>query len=350
MKKFITTLVGSLIILVIGLFAISCFMGCKGEDTTKPVSKRVIKGVAAIGAFIEEGSVVQVRPAQIDGAPAELIEGVVGADGSYQVVIPESVPTEPDVTDAFMKSYILKATVPTPENGTGFIIRIWSPSMSSWIYSYSENDGAETVANVNPYTDMMIRRFYATANNASYPLNNAFDQDINNVFTSGLFHDGVTPVNIPTTQTIMTAMDLMSKILYRYYSLASIQNALLDNWEIDKGLDEVINNPLYPRLNEMLQYEFEYIYTTPDLITDGYALQPEMFDAVDVEIWSSHGDTGTVTMILRGVTYTMNKEADSVPGSNHFKCPSNTGLQLNTGEGVDIFFSDCSGTLYIKRS
>lgn len=338
------------VLVVWTILMITCFSGCKSDkDKDESPSLRVIKGIAAIGAFIEEGSTVQVRPAQVDGVPSEIIEGVVGPDGTYEVVIPEEVPVEPEVTDEFMKSYILKSGS-TPENGTGFIIRVWSPAMSTWIYSYSENDGPETIANVNPYTDMMVRRFYATANNSAYPLNNAYDQDINNIFTSGLFHDGVTPVNVPTNETITIAMNLMSKMLYRIYGLSDIQNALIDDWEIDLGLDGLLNASGRSRMNELLQYEFEYIYVTPDLITDGYAIQPEMFDAVDVEIWSSHGDTGTVTMMLRGVTYTMNKEADSVNGANHFKCQSNTGLQLNTGEGVGIYFSDCSGTLYIKRS
>ena len=296
----------SLITAIICVLWVVAIVGCGGgsSDDNGNIQKRVIKGVAAIGAYIEEGSTVQVRPAQIDGTPAELIEGVVGPNGTYEVVIPEEVPVEPDVTPEFMKSYILKSSS-TPENGTGFIIRVWSPSMSAWIYSYSENDGAETIANVNPYTDMMVKRFYATANNSAYPLNNAFDQDINNVFTSGLFHDGVTPVNVPTNETITIAMNLMSKMLYRIYGLSDIQNALIDDWSLDVGLDGLLNASGRSRMNELLQYEFEFIYNSPDLITDGYAIQPEIFDAVDVEIWSTHGDTGTVTMLLRGIYYDM---------------------------------------------
>lgn len=330
----------SLITAILCALWVVAIVGCGGNSSdNENGSKRVIKGVAAIGAYIEEGATVQVRPAQVNGSPSDLIEGVVGPNGVYEVVVPEEVP---QVTDGDSKGL-------TPENGTGFIIRVWSPSMSSWIYSYSENDGAETIANVNPYTDMMIRRFYASANNAAYPLNNAFDQDINNIFVSGLFHDGVTPVNVPTNETITLAMNLMGKMLYRLYGLSNIQNALIDDWQLDLGLDALLNASGRNRMNEYLQFEFEQIYNFPSLIIDGYAIQHEIPEAIYVEIWSTHGDTGEVTMTLRGVTYTMNKEADSVAGNNHFKAQSNTGIQLNTGECVGIQFSDYSGALMIKR-
>jgi len=290
-------------------------------------SKRTISGIAAIGAVIEEGAVVQVKPAAIEGIPSDIIEGRVLANGNYEIVIPEEIPVdnpiEDPITESTSSKSILKST--TPENGTGFLIRVWSASVGSWIYSYSPNNSAEMTANVNPYTDMMMRRFYATANNIAYPLNNANDQDINIIFVNGYFHDGVTPVNVPTPEIITKVMNLMSNMLYRIYGLSDIQNALADSWQVDLGLDALLNTAGRPRLNEILQYGFTNLFFDPDVITDGYAIQNNVGDPIIVEFWTPYGNTGNVALQYNNGTGgglqigTLIKQSDSIEGSNHFK-------------------------------
>ena len=333
MKKFIIVLMS---IVVIGNIS------CKCKDNEK---KRFLSGVASMGAYVEKGSPIQIRPASIDGEPQELLIGIIGDNGEYTVEIPPEIPPEKEP----LLSKILKAKV--PEEGTGCIIRVLSESAGSWIYSYSPNSSGDMRANVNPYTDRMMIQFYATANNETYPWLTNWDKVIGSTFAMGMFSDGITPLNVPTEETITIVMNVMSNVLQKTYGLANIQNALIDAWELNKGLDELINSLGLPRLNEFLQYEFEYLFQTPDLITSGKAVQSEVAYPVNVEIWTKYGDTGAVRMYLRGASYVMNKESDSVAGANHFTGASNTGLQLMTGESISITFDnyDCYGSLMIRR-
>lgn len=321
------------------IFALSFLWGCSPEKENKTARK--IHGKAAIGAFIEQGAQVQVRPASIDGEnPAELIEGIVGADGNYTVIIPEEIPAIPDE-----EAVPIAKSGTTIENGTGFIIRVWSESAGSWVYSYAENNGPDTISNVNPYTDMMIRRFYMTGNNNSGYL----AVDINSVFSSGKFSDG-TPINVPTTELINTAITVISKMLFRMYGIENIQNALTDTWQIDLGLDALLTAGGRGRMNEFLQYEFSNLFFDPYVITDGYAVQSEIGIPVVCEFWTQYGNTGSVTMSYRDTTglqtVTMEKQSDSVHGNNHFKGVStNTGQCMSPSSGVYIMIEDYNGGL-----
>lgn len=323
------------------LFSMILF-ACSGGSSKSKTTHRIIHGVAAIGAFIEEGAQVQVRPASIDGInPEALIEGTVGANGSYVITIPESIPIiEETVTDE--KSNTSKASG-TLESGNGFIIRVWSASASSWVYSYAENNSSDVTANVNPYTDMMVKRFYYTGNNLSGY--NAID--INTVFSSGKFSDG-TPINVPTSELINNAMTVISKMLFRMYGIENIQNALTDTWQLDLGLDALLTAGGRSRMNEFLQYEFSNLYFDPYVITDGYAIQSEIGQPVICEFWTPYGNTGNVTMSYRDntglQTVTMEKQSDSVPGNNHFKGQStNTGQCMSPTGGVYIMIEDYNG-------
>ena len=300
------------------------------QETSTKVRK--IHGVAAIGAVTEEGAIIQVRPASVDGEnPSELIEGTVGANGNYEIIIPESVPAIPDEGAA----KISKSADSFMENGTGFIIRAWSESAGSWVYSYSENDGADTVANINPYTDLFIRKFYNFANNNfGY---NAVNIDV--VFPDGKFSDGV-PINVPLKSTVDNCMEIMAKLLYRIYNIENIQNALNDSWQVDLGLDALLTAAGRNRLNEFLQYEFEYLLWKPDFIYDGYSRQPEVGQPAYVEIWTTHGDTGTATARINGIDYVMNKELDSINGANHFKVQSASFTQFSDFPRAVITFSE----------
>lgn len=315
------------------IFALSFLWSCTPENENKSV--RTIHGKAAIGAYIEEGAQVQVRPASVDGVnPANLIEGTVGADGYYEVVIPEEIPEVSDpeiITKSISKSPVFY------ENGTGFIIRVWSESAESWIYSYSENDGADTVANVNPYTDRLVRCFYNQIR--------VNQGNIDIYFPTGIKPDGGI-MTIPTSESISKIMTTMSNILYTVYGLSDIQNALNDSWQIDLGLDQLIGSIGINKLGTFLEVEFWNLLNDPDVITNGSAIHNEIGEPVYVEIWTPYGNTGKVYMTYTDIpggsqTVEMIKQPDSAEGNNHFKAVStNTGQNAMPWPTVYISIDD----------
>lgn len=307
-KYFFGALLGSSLIWAILILAVVSVVGC-GEESSK-LTKRIIHGKAAIGAFIDEGAQVQVRPASIDGEnPAEIINGVVGADGNYTIIIPEEIPAIPDE-----ESVPLTKSGTSMENGTGFIIRVWSASAGSWVYSYAENNGPDTVANVNPYTDMFVRCIYNKSR--------VNQGNIDIYFPTGLKSDG-TIMGIPTSEIVYKIMIVMSKMLYTVYGLSDIQNALLDNWEIDTGLDEMINN-LGLGVNGFLYNEYFYLIQDVEIFNNASAISSADGQYIMIDVWTSYGNTGNVNVqatSLDGVKYSavMEKQADSTENENHFK-------------------------------
>lgn len=313
----------SIIFSIIGFLI---FIGC---DDSSSKTTRTIHGKAAIGAYIEEGAQVQVRPASVDGVnPADLIEGTVGADGYYEVTIPEEIPVVPDGELATKASGTL-------EPGNGFIIRAWSASSGSWIYSYAENDSADITANVNPYTDMFVRCFYNPS---------MVDQGrINNYFPTGTFPDG-SVMTLPDSAFVLRVMDVMSKMLYTVWSMDNIQNFLIDTWEVDQGLDELINN-LGLGVNAFLYSEYFYIIQMPYIFNNAAAIADEESKNITIDIWTDYGNTGDVTATgtdLHGVTYSavMIKQPDSTGTENHFKVTLGTWEYFFQSEYVYVAIDD----------
>lgn len=314
------------------IFALSFLWSCTPENENKSVRK--IHGKAAIGAYIEEGAQVQVRPASVDGVnPSNLIEGTVGADGYYEVVIPEEIPVEPEET-------ITKVSKAEGETGNGFIIRAWSASSGSWIYSYAENDSADITANVNPYTDMFVRCFYNPS---------MIDQGrINNYFPTGTFTDG-SVMTLPDAAFVLRVMDVMSKMIYTVWSMDNIQNFLTDTWEVDQGLDELINN-LGLGVNAFLYGEYFYIIQKPYIFNNASAIADEESKNITIDIWTDYGNTGDVTAIgtdTHGVTYSaaMIKQPDSTESENHFKVTLGPWEYFFQSEYVYVSISDYNGGL-----
>jgi hypothetical protein len=314
------------------IFALSFLWSCTPEKENKSV--RTIHGKAAIGAYIEEGAQVQVRPASVDGVnPADLIEGTVGADGYYEVIIPEEIPVESE-------EIITKGSKADGDTGNGFIIRAWSESSGSWIYSYAENDSADITANVNPYTDMFVRCFYNPS---------MVDQSrINNYFPTGTFSDG-SVMTLPDATFVLRVMDVMSKMLYTVWSMDNIQNFLIDTWEVDQGLDELINN-LGLGVNAFLYSEYFYIIQKPYIFNNASAIADEESKNITIDIWTDYGNTGDVTATatdLHGVTYSavMVKQPDSTESENHFKVTLGTWEYFFQSEYVYVSISDYNGGL-----
>lgn len=316
------------------IFVLSFLWSCTpdGDKKTSVNSNiRKIHGKAAIGAYIEEGAQVQVRPASIDGTnPAELIEGTVGADGNYTVTIPEEIPV---VSDGEGTTVTKVGT--SMENGTGFIIRVWSESAGSWIYSYAENDSADITANVNPYTDMFVRCFYNPS---------MVDQGrINNYFPTGTFADG-SVMTLPDATFVLRVMDVMSRMLHTVWGMDNIQNFLIDTWEVDQGLDELINN-LGLGVNAFLYSEYFYIIQNPDIFNNAAAIADEESKNITIDIWTDYGNTGDVTATgtdTHGVTYSavMVKQPDSTESENHFKVTLGTWEYFFQSEYVYVSIAD----------
>lgn len=270
----------------------------------------IIHGQAATGAFIEAGAIVQARPAAVDGIPCDIIESTV-TDDQGTISIDVSKPTQLNGNTE------IDSSAPS-----GFIIRVWSSSASSWVYSYADNVDSDTIANVNPYTDRLVRCFYNQTQ---------IDQGlIDSYFPTGLNTDG-SIMEIPSPDLINQIMDVMSNILYNTYGLTDIQNALKDNWQIDTGLDGLIASLGINKLGSFLEREFFNLLNDPDAIISGFAIQDSIPSPVIVEIWTAYGNTGNVSMTYSdssgNQTTTMIKQSDSIEGNNHFK-----GTSINAGQ------------------
>lgn len=317
------------------LFIVALFYACTPASDNDTKVKRKIHGIAATGAVIEQGAAVEVRPAAIDGVPSDVINATVGENGTYVVEIPESVPE----SDGESKSNQLKLSA-VAQNGTGFIIRVYSASAGSWLYSYSENDGTDTVANVNPYTDKIIRTFYAQMNNAAYPFIGIYDQNIDNIFPSGYFSDSATPINIPEKATIDQVMAVMSNMLYKTYGLSDIQNALIDTWEIGIGLDGLLDLAAGTRLKMWLTDEFMFLFQNPDALISSNVYEDDYSpttNTIYVDIWTAYGNTGNVKLLAASGYWPetlLVKQSDSVSGNNHYS----TTIVFNVANGYQ---KDC---------
>lgn len=300
-------------------------VSCTPAQNKSDPSKRAIHGIAAIGACIEQGAKVQVRPAAVDGVPSEIIEATVGANGAYEVVIPEEIPiSEPAV----------EKSTGTPGE-TGFIIRVYSSANGSWIYSYADNTEIDIIANANPYTDKMIRQFYSADTQVV---------SIDSLFVTGFIQDGVTPLSVPDGEEITQVLTVMSNMLKDTYELSDIQNALIDTWQIGVGLDWLLDQS-GGHLSSWLQYEFEYLFMYPDALISMSAIENDyqpVGNVINVEIWTASGETGNVTVIGKSGYWSdtvMVKQSDSVVGNNHYKATLNFTYAYQ-GDNLTIVIDD----------
>ena len=300
------------------------FTACGGSGGEAAASKK-IKGQAAIGAFLAQGSQVEIRPLPVSGEPCDIITTTVMDDaGAYEAPI-ETVTQE-------------GLEVPTePTEVSGYVIR--AMSVSGWLYSYAANTDNSTIANITPYSDMMVKKFYQGKS-----------EDITVNFSTGFRTDGITPISSPDGSTIDQVAAAMSRMLARVYNMPSIEDFMTSTWVEGTGLDGLLNNALTgPHLNWFLNQGFTNLFASPDAIYDGAAIQDELGDPVVVDIWTTHGETGSVTLgaitDLQGTVspaVTMTKAADSTTGHNHFHAQT-AGLMQVSGQNVSISISDYNG-------
>jgi len=305
------------------------------QNSSTPIAPhRILKGQAAIGSFLPVGSIVQIRPAAVNGVPSDIIETTISdMQGNYSVEI-SSLPNS---------SVKIKTGGSTAPAISGFIIRV--NSSGSWLYSYADNSGDTITSNVNPYTDIMIRQFYQTIDRLVYT--NTADYNVENLFPTGFCADGVTVMPIPDPMVITEISNSMSAIIARVYNLPSISDFINTQWEEGAPLDALLGSAYFPHMVWFLNTEFLYLYYWPDAITDGAAIQiGPVGSPVQIDIWTPYGNTGSVTLGAlsdkNGNTNpetVMIKMSDSVSGSNHFQTTT-INLQQVGEQSVQIKIDD----------
>lgn len=302
------------------IFLMFVLIGCGGSsnNSTPPATvKKIIKGQAAIGSFLPVGAEVDIRPAPVNGVPCDLIVTSIADDsGSYSA----------DITT------ITQAAGTTPINAnqpSGYIVRVYTGS--GWLYSYADNQGDAMTADVNPYTDIMIRVWYQYINISSAP-GGGNNYDIDVLFPTGLFSDNATPMDVPDSTVISEAIATMNNMLIRVYNLSNMDNFLNMQWEEGAPIDCLLGSTDYTELEWFLNTEFIQLFYFPDVLTDGAAFQgaTQPFPGgngapLTVDIWTPYGNTGNVTLSYINNSFSYNgsmlmvKQSDSVAGSNHFQ-------------------------------
>jgi hypothetical protein len=117
------------------------------------VHHRTVHGTAATGAYMPNGSIVQIRPAPIPtgqqtllGTAPNGVETWVTEKNSAAVIVGQ--------VSGNQGVYTIDVT----GSSGPYLIRIQDPVSLKWYYSYA--DGSIETANVNPYTDWMVRAYY----------------------------------------------------------------------------------------------------------------------------------------------------------------------------------------------
>jgi hypothetical protein len=320
---------------LIAVFSILCliswFTACGGSGntsttpTTPPTTaSHVIKGQAAIGAFLNVGSQVQIRPIPVSGIPCDIIKTTVTDSlGSYSVNVSTVRQAGTEVTSNI-------TTV------SGYVIR--AMSVAGWIYSFADNTDESTISNINPYTDLMVKKYYEGVN------------DITVTFQTGYKSDGITPIDTPNPGQVEQVISTMSNMLARVFNMPSIEDFMTGAWAEGAGLDGLLNNATTgPHLNWFLNQGFTNLFASPDALLDGAAIQSELGDPIIVDIWTTHGDSGTVTLgtliDMQGhvsAPVIMTKEADSDAGNNHFHAQTD-GVFDVAEMNIMIYISDYNG-------
>ena len=305
------------------LCLIMWFTACsKSGGSSGTITSHVIKGQAAIGAFLDIGAQVEIRPIPVSGAPCDIITTAVVDDiGTYTADVSK-------VTQAGTE------ILSEQSNVSGYIIR--AMAVSGWIYSFADNTDGSTISNINPYTNLLVQKFYQGAY-----------EDISVDFPTGYKTDGITPISSPNVGTVEQVISTMSNMLSRVYGMPSIEDFMTAKWEEGVGLDGILNNATTgPYLNWFLNDEFSNLLTHPDVLLDGSAIQDELGNPIIVDIWTPFGNTGTVT--LGAITdmqghvsgsVVMTKEADSVVGNNHFHAQT-SGVFTVSEQNIEIYMDD----------
>lgn len=306
------------LLLFISLLCLTGLFAC-GSGGSDKEEKRAIHGTAAIGAYMPNGAVVELRPAAIptgntilagttwngheswvaEENPATIITGqITGDQGEYTI----------DVTGT-----------------TGpYLIRIQDPVSLKWYYSFADTEAE--IANVNPYTDWMVRAYYYgrwfvliddcfTAGTFTkwadgmdiYFLKTSYGFDNTNIYWYNM------PVPMPDGAGIARNMTELQYIVnYRWG--VDIGDVLTRDWVVGDTYDTILDGSTLDY--DYISTKLSECFFADDMMDHGIAFYDLATQMLHVEIWTPYNYCYVDWPDGTGNTYLT--LVDSVNGLNHF--------------------------------
>lgn len=284
--------------------------GGSGSKVGDKVAKTVT-GTAAKGAVLPKGSVVELRSSvgYVD------IETYVLDDNGEKTYDENGDPVT-KVESVYKESVVLTGSI-EDNNGTyaidvtevakPFLLRVQDAGTGTWYYSIA--DGVSTKANINPYTDILIRMWYMDRACADNPAN----IDIDDVFTSGLLTvaaDGSaissTPINytydlteagtiyygkplaLPDIDDIEQVRLILNYNIKQIYGV-DMENVLTTNWTVGASYDALLDSTGFDRSYLDLVASNAYCY--PTRITNCYVVCDTTAKTITIDFWTSYAGT-----------------------------------------------------------
>ncbi len=202
----------------IGMFFCLLLYGCDNSSSDNTLSSGYyIHGVAAKGAVLPKGSRVELRSAAVDGIPSEIKKTTVSDDnGSYSI----------DVTGL---------TKP-------FLIRVLDESTGTWYYSYTES--SQSIANVNPLTDAIIKSFYINSSTISNSIESTWSTGYynNTVDMNGNPVPANTPIVMPDVNSILKIKNILINCVSLWYGITVTDDLFTTNWVVGEGYDAILDS------------------------------------------------------------------------------------------------------------
>ena len=226
------------------LCLISVF-SCSGIDGGGPAVKK-IHGTAATGAYMPDGSIVQIRPAPVPTGQTILVGTT---PGGYESWMPEENPADLIVGAVTGNEGAYSVDV----SGTvgPYLIRVQDPVSLKWYYSFA--DELTETANVNPYTDWMVRAYYY--GRWFVLIDDSFDSGVFSKFADGLpffffktsyGFDGINVywLNMPAPMPDVAGMTRNMKELQYVVNLrwgVEIGDILTRDWVVGSSYDSILD-------------------------------------------------------------------------------------------------------------
>ena len=270
-------------------------VACSGSDNHKPGVKPVIHhyitGIAATGAYAPEGSEVQLRAApyyhqisedaegnpiyNTELEPAEILTAtVVGSEGNYTIDV-----------GALSEPYLVRVKV-----------------NDVWWYSYA--DGLSDTANVNPYTDILVKQWYLfKVVQGVIGSNVLLDGQLLDGTNIDTFYDGIytkqldgsdlpdwmygKPIVLPFQEDIKQIRVEQSFLVADIYGVV-LEDVLTQNWVVGQPYDALLDDVNFD--SEFLRkVAGEFYYNTDAIIKARVYYQD---GKLKTEMWTRHGEKG----------------------------------------------------------
>lgn len=250
------------------------------ETSTK---KRFISGTAAVGAYIPDGSQVELRAAPVKTGNQIIVGYYPNGDPDYQ---DETTPTE--VRTAVVSGGEGAYTVDVTGLTEPYIVRVQCGGR--WYYSYA--DGSSDTANVNPYSDWMVRYYYQYINidPDKYFISGKYDTDdisytkwsygLNK--TGRLWHNQSMP--LPDNVQIQRVVKQLQLIFLTRYSI-DIGDVLTREWVVGETYDTILDGTIIDW--EYIKRYLAWSYNADDMLESGIAYYYNT-DQLYFEFWSPY--------------------------------------------------------------